>query len=130
MNLFFFKKWVGEFSSKFFNISLPSQKIFVENLHLFKSKYFFVELATQTFWPGLSGNDLPLNEIDNKMDEKSIRPKHYRFEKMISGYYLGELTRLVLLDLSAKKLIFMDGIPKLLKQPYEFTTAHMSEIQK
>jgi len=103
----------------------------VSNIVKFTGKtYSQEEMIINMEWGGLSGNALPLNEIDNKMDEKSIRSGHYRFEKMISGYYLGELTRLVLLDLSAKKLIFMNGIPKLLKQPYEFTTAHMSEIQK
>jgi len=87
------------------------------------------EMIVNMEWGGLSGSSLPLNEIDNELDKASKNVGRYRFEKMISGMYLGEIVRLVLLDLSSKKLIFKNGIPSLLKKPYEFQTAFMSTIQ-
>lgn len=48
-----------------------------------------------------SGNfdQLPYTEFDNALDATSDRPGQQRLEKMVAGRYLGELARLVILDL-------------------------------
>lgn len=49
---------------------------------------------------------LPRTKYDIQIDEESPRPGQQTFEKMISGYYLGEVLRLVLIDLAEEKGIF------------------------
>ncbi|MDX9870850.1 MAG: hexokinase [Clostridia bacterium] len=48
----------------------------------------------------------PCSKYDFMLDESSERPGKHLLEKMISGKYLGELARLVLLDLHRRDLIF------------------------
>ncbi|KAG0668356.1 hexokinase A [Maudiozyma exigua] len=49
---------------------------------------------------------LPRNRFDIQIDEESPRPGQQAFEKMSSGYYLGELLRLALLETYNKGFIF------------------------
>ena len=51
-----------------------------------------------------------------------------RFEKMISGMYLGEIVRLVLLDLASRGLAF-DGHVGMLYKKGSFETAYISKIE-
>lgn len=60
-------------------------------------------------WGGYGSNKsglLPMTRFDYALDEKSTNPKQQWFEKMISGFYLGEICRLILLDLHARKEIW------------------------
>jgi hexokinase len=53
-----------------------------------------------------------------------------RFEKMISGMYMGEVARLVLAQMTREGLIF-DGMgPELLFEPGQFFTKYVSEIER
>jgi len=62
---------------------------------------------------------LPLTKMDKQLDEASLNPGKQIFEKMISGMYLGEIVRLVLVDLLSKGRIFV-GISSL-KANFETT---------
>ena len=44
---------------------------------------------------------LPTTPMDDAIDAGSLNPGVQRFEKMISGFYLGEITRLCLAKLVA-----------------------------
>ena len=46
---------------------------------------------------------LPRTKYDVQIDEESPRPGQQTFEKMISGYYLGEVLRLILLEFAEEK---------------------------
>lgn len=48
---------------------------------------------------------------------------------MISGMYLGEVTRLIITDLIAKDVIFAGQAPSLFLSAGEFTTAVMADIE-
>ncbi len=48
------------------------------------------------------------NGYDEQLDEASVNPGAMYLEKMVSGMYLGELTRLMLLDLMEKGLILVN----------------------
>jgi len=48
---------------------------------------------------------LRLTRYDNKLDEASVNPDAMYLEKMVSGMYLGEITRLILIDLIKRDLI-------------------------
>ncbi|NXE05134.1 HXK2 protein, partial [Lophotis ruficrista] len=49
-------------------------------------------------------------EFDRVVDEKTINPGKQRFEKLISGMYLGEIVRHILLALVEKQVLFR-GMP-------------------
>lgn len=67
---------------------------------------------------------LPRTKYDVQVDEESPRPGQQSFEKMISGYYLGELVRLILLDVyDSKKIIFKGQDVSNLRKPFVFDTA-------
>lgn len=71
---------------------------------------------------GLFDNEhmvLPRTHYDIRIDKESPRPGQQAFEKMISGYYLGEVLRLIILELAEKKLIFEEEeYHKKLFEPY------------
>lgn len=52
---------------------------------------------------------LPRTKFDNIIDKESPRPGQQSFEKMISGYYLGEILRLILLELAEDKKLMFEG---------------------
>lgn len=77
---------------------------------------------------------LPRTKYDVLIDAQSPRPNEQAFEKMIAGYYLGEVLRLILVDLYEQGLILenylgsSEGI-KLLNQPYILDTEVLSIIE-
>jgi len=85
-----------------------------------------------TEW-GAFGNqgelDFILTKWDREVDRESINPGKQLFEKMISGMYMGEVVRQVLVDLIEEGLIFTkDNIDKLLEKG-GFLTKYVSEIE-
>jgi hexokinase len=81
--------------------------------------------------PILQRRILPITPFDNTLDRKSINPRFQAFEKFISGMYLGEITRNVLLHLiDAFPPVLFDGFstPQL-NAHYGFDTALMSDVQ-
>lgn len=53
-----------------------------------------------------------------------------RYEKMISGMYLGEVVRNVLLDFTAKGLLFRGKLSERLKTQCIFETKFLSQIER
>jgi len=52
-----------------------------------------------------------------------------RFEKMISGMYLGEIARLIIVQCANAKLLFGGKTSDELKTPGRFYTKYISEIE-
>lgn len=52
------------------------------------------------------------------------------FEKMISGMYLGEIVRLLLVKLAEDRLLFQGGASEVLLTPGSFETKFISEIEE
>uniref|UniRef100_A0A1I8BR35 Phosphotransferase n=1 Tax=Meloidogyne hapla TaxID=6305 RepID=A0A1I8BR35_MELHA len=90
------------------------------------------EMCINTEWGGF-GDDGALDEFltiyDKQLDEKSINPGKQRFEKTISGMYLGELVRLTLEDLTVKGLISSISFEQI-SEPGFFPTKLVSDIEK
>lgn len=63
---------------------------------------------------------LPLTPVDVIVDEKSPNKGQQLFEKMISGFYLGELVRLLTLR------IFGDAAPAKVKEEFSLDTKQVS----
>lgn len=74
---------------------------------------------------------LPFTPFDSKLDRKSINPRYQAFEKFISGMYLGEITRNILLSLidTCPPVLFGGFSTAQLNGHYGFDTAIMSEIE-
>ncbi|KAF2746817.1 putative hexokinase Kxk [Sporormia fimetaria CBS 119925] len=75
---------------------------------------------------------LPRTKYDIHIDETSPRPGQQSYEKMVAGYYLGEIMRLVLLDLhdNSKCGIFKDQDISELKKPYLLDAGFISRIEE
>lgn len=74
---------------------------------------------------------LPRTKYDIQIDKESPRPGQQSFEKMISGYYLGEVLRLILLDLTLeKKLIFKNQDLSKLQTSFILDTSFPAKIEE
>lgn len=73
-------------------------------------------------------NVLPITKYDNKLDRESINPRKQTFEKLVSGMYLGEVTRNVIVDLIDRGLLFEGHSTRKLNRHYGFDTSLMSQI--
>ncbi|KAK9333261.1 hexokinase-domain-containing protein [Lipomyces starkeyi] len=73
---------------------------------------------------------LPRTKYDVQIDEDSPRPNQQAFEKMIAGLYLGELHRLVMLDLHEQGFIFENQNVEGLKKPYSIDASLLSQIEE
>ncbi|CAN1314924.1 Hexokinase-2, chloroplastic [Linum perenne] len=71
-----------------------------------------------TEW-GAFSNGIPLTVFDRDMDEASINPGEQIFEKTISGMYLGEIARRVLLKMAEEGDLFgTSTVPDKLSTPF------------
>uniref|UniRef100_A0A3B5AF91 Phosphotransferase n=1 Tax=Stegastes partitus TaxID=144197 RepID=A0A3B5AF91_9TELE len=92
-------------------------------------------MCINTEWGGF-GNDGSLGDkkiniltdFDRLVDQKSINHGHYMY-KMISGMYLGEIVRLVLVKLTEDNLLFKGQTSEALMTPGQFKTKFISEIE-
>ncbi|KAJ0025185.1 hypothetical protein Pint_09384 [Pistacia integerrima] len=82
-----------------------------------------------TEW-GAFSKGLPLTEFDREMDAASINPGEQIFEKTISGMYLGEIVRRVLLKLAEVATLFGNSVPEKLSMPFLLRTPHLCAMQK
>lgn len=73
--------------------------------------------------------DFILTKWDRNVDKLSINPGKQIFEKMISGMYMGEVVRQVLVDLVNEDLIFVGHDTENLKTHGRFYTKYVSEIE-
>lgn len=104
----------------------------VENAEMFdgdKSKPYVI---INTEW-GAFGDDGRLDivrtEYDREIDQYSINPGKQLHEKMISGMYMGELARLILVKFTKQGLLFGGRGSDLLYKRGNFFTKYVSEIE-
>ncbi|XP_076943284.1 hexokinase-2, chloroplastic-like [Bidens hawaiensis] len=82
-----------------------------------------------TEW-GAFSNGLPLTEYDKAMDAESINPGEQLFEKTISGMYLGEIVRRVLVRMAKTGSLFGKYVPEKLQTPFALGTPNISYMQQ
>ncbi|KAG0366286.1 hypothetical protein BC939DRAFT_436784 [Gamsiella multidivaricata] len=105
---------------------------YVENTHNIKTMHADSdEMIINTEWGNFDKdkNYLPVTIFDNKLDRESINPGVHVFEKMISGMYLGEITRNVLLHLIDQRVLFEGTSSPKLNKHWSFETKFMSAIE-
>ncbi|BGP16477.1 hypothetical protein JCM10213_007917 [Rhodosporidiobolus nylandii] len=89
------------------------------------------KMVVNTEW-GAFDNErkvLPFTIFDSRVDRISINPRKQAYEKMISGMYLGEVTRNVLLHLVDSQVLFQGYSSKALNAHYGLDTAIMSALE-
>ena len=91
-----------------------------------------IEMAIDCEW-GAYDNEhevLPRTPYDISIDDTSPRPGEQAFEKMISGFYIGEIFRLTLLDLYDRKHIFSGQDMSTFRTPYSIDASYLSAIEE
>ncbi|XP_028915043.1 hexokinase HKDC1 [Ornithorhynchus anatinus] len=90
-------------------------------------------MCINTEW-GAFGDDGSLEDIrtefDRELDLGSINPGKQLFEKMISGLYLGELVRLILLKMAKEGLLFGGRTSTALLTKGKIETQHVAAMEK
>ncbi|KAM3835615.1 hexokinase HKDC1-like isoform 3-T3 [Vipera latastei] len=90
-------------------------------------------MCINTEW-GAFGDDASLEDIrtefDKEIDSGSINPGKQLFEKMISGLYLGELVRVILLKMARKSLLFSGKLSTALCTKGKIETRHVAAMEK
>uniref|UniRef100_A0A8B9I0N6 hexokinase n=1 Tax=Astyanax mexicanus TaxID=7994 RepID=A0A8B9I0N6_ASTMX len=90
-------------------------------------------MCINTEW-GAFGDDGMLEDIrtefDREIDRGSLNPGKQLFEKMVSGMYMGELVRLILVKMAKEGLLFEGRITPELLTKGKFETKHISAIEK
>jgi hexokinase len=72
---------------------------------------------------------LPRTTFDKQIDKESPRPGEQTFEKLSAGLYLGEIFRLILVDLADRSLVFKGQDTAKLRQSYSLDTGFLSQIE-
>ncbi|KAH8358921.1 hypothetical protein KR093_003250 [Drosophila rubida] len=73
--------------------------------------------------------DFVRTSYDRAVDKQSINPKRQTFEKCISGMYLGELVRHVVVELMGKGLLFKGLNSQAIQEMWRFNTSYISDIE-
>lgn len=89
------------------------------------------QMCVNTEW-GAFGDDGALEDlrtdIDREIDAGSLNPGKQLFEKMISGMYMGELVRVILMRMTKEKLLFQGKTTAELLTTGSFKTSYIYEI--
>lgn len=90
------------------------------------------QIVINTEW-GAFGDNGTLNFIrtkwDHELDEFSINRGDQVFEKMISGMYMGEIVRRILVDLTRRGYLFKGRCSNKMIVPYKFGTNYVSLVE-
>ncbi|XP_076053337.1 hexokinase A isoform X2 [Oratosquilla oratoria] len=90
------------------------------------------QVVINTEWGAFGDNgclEFVRTEYDHNIDRESLNPGKQLFEKMISGMYMGEIVRQVLIQLVADGLLFDGQGSDILDEKGSFFTKYISEIE-
>ncbi|XP_065866308.1 hexokinase-2-like isoform X2 [Euphorbia lathyris] len=76
------------------------------------------EMVINMEWGNFRSSHLPLSDYDLALDSESLNPGEQIFEKIISGMYLGEIVRRVLLKMAEEAAFFSETVPSKLRVPF------------
>jgi hexokinase len=89
------------------------------------------EMIVNTEWGAFDTERLvlPLTRFDVRVDRESPHPFKQPFEKLIGGEYLGEILRLVILDLTDRRLLFNGVASAALNRSHALDTEYLSVME-
>lgn len=85
-------------------------------------------MVINTEWGNFYSPCLPITEYDQALDEESLNPGEQIFEKLVSGMYLGEIVRRVLLKIASQSSILGDVSHTNLKTRFSLRTPDISAM--
>ncbi|KAM1175104.1 hypothetical protein ACFX19_028140 [Malus domestica] len=88
------------------------------------------DMVISTQWGDFSSPHLPITIFDTCLDAESPNPGCRRFEKLISGMYLGEIVRRVLLKMAQETALFGDTVPSKLMTRYQLSSPDMAAMHQ
>ncbi|KAK7263297.1 hypothetical protein RJT34_30884 [Clitoria ternatea] len=88
------------------------------------------ELVLSMEWGNFNSPHLPVTSFDDSLDAESSHPGTWIFEKLISGWYLGEIVRRVLLKLVQETTLFGNTVPPKLMTPYLLRSHDMAAMHQ
>ncbi|XP_024404167.1 hexokinase-7 isoform X2 [Physcomitrium patens] len=91
-----------------------------------KSGQMVINMEWGNFW----SSHLPRTYVDESLDNESLNPGEYGFEKMISGMYLGDCVRRVLVRMAQQAGIFGPRVPHRLLEAFSLKTPDMSKMHQ
>jgi len=86
----------------------------------------FEEIIINMEWGGFAG--LKMNIYDQALDLASGNPGMQHLEKMVSGMYLGEIARRVIVDMITRGVLFCGSNLSALSGEYTLRTEHLSLV--
>ncbi|KAF9624687.1 hypothetical protein IFM89_012980 [Coptis chinensis] len=86
------------------------------------------EMVINMEWGNFRSVHLPLTEYDHALDVESLNVGEQSFGKIISGKYMGDIVRKVLLKMAEEADFFGDTVPSKLRVPFTFRTHEMSAL--
>ena len=105
----------------------------LENVELFSDDFPDVNQVVVNTELGAFGDNNTLDFVRTKWDEivdsSSLNKGKQLFEKMISGMYMGEIVRVILEDLTHKRLLLDGQGSQKLYTPKSFQTAYISAVE-
>uniref|UniRef100_A0A7N0VD76 Phosphotransferase n=1 Tax=Kalanchoe fedtschenkoi TaxID=63787 RepID=A0A7N0VD76_KALFE len=88
------------------------------------------EMVLNMDWGGFVNSHLPISKFDAELDAESSDPACRAFEKLISGMYLGEIVRRVLLRMAQETALFGDSVPEKLRVSYMLRSPDMAAMHQ
>ncbi|KAB2055717.1 hypothetical protein ES319_A11G055900v1 [Gossypium barbadense] len=88
------------------------------------------EIVVCMEWGNFNTCHLPITQYDTSLDAASSNPGHRIFEKMISGMYLGEIVRRVLVRMAQEAALFGQNVPPKLLIPYLLRSPDMAAMHQ
>lgn len=85
-------------------------------------------MVINTEWGNFYSPCLPITEYDQALDEESLNPGEQIFEKLVSGMYLGEIVRRVLLKIASQSSVLGDVSHTNLKTRFSLRTPDISAM--
>ncbi|XP_017018685.1 hexokinase type 2 [Drosophila kikkawai] len=89
-------------------------------------------MVINTEWGAFGDNgvlEFVRTPYDKVIDKETVNPGRQTFEKCISGMYMGEMVRLILIDMMAKGVMFRNESSEKLLQRGSFSTSYISDIE-
>ena len=74
-------------------------------------------------------NVFPTTRWDDQLNDTHVRPDFQPFEHMISGRYLGEIVRLIIVEAVRTAGLFSGEMPENLSEPYSLDTGTIAAME-
>ncbi|MCO5569411.1 hypothetical protein L7F22_023123 [Adiantum nelumboides] len=81
-------------------------------------------------WGNFWSSHLPKTVYDEDLDGETLNPGEQGYEKLISGMYLGDIVRRVLLRMAHESFLFGGEIPSNLLKPFVLRTPDISKMHQ